>query len=51
MAAAIIKVLNKAYGCSAAGESLALHNTHGRTAQMLMKLATEHGNKTENGLN
>lgn len=51
MAVAIIKVLNKRLmDAQQQVKSLALHNTHGRTAQMLMKLATEHGNKTENGL-
>ncbi len=51
MAVAIIKVLNKRlYDAQQQVKSLALHNTHGRTAQMLIKLAMEHGNKTEKGL-
>ena len=51
MAVAIIKVLNKRLiDAQQRVKSLALHNTHGRTAQMLMKLAKEHGKKTDNGL-
>jgi CRP/FNR family cyclic AMP-dependent transcriptional regulator len=51
MAVAIIKVLNKRLmDAQQQVKSLALHNTHGRTAQMLIKLAMEHGSKTENGM-
>ncbi|HHY81349.1 MAG TPA: Crp/Fnr family transcriptional regulator [Clostridiales bacterium] len=51
MAVAIIKVLNKRLiDAQQQVKSLALHNTHGRTAEMLMKLAMEHGTQTEGGL-
>lgn len=51
MAVAIIKVLNKRLiDAQQRVKSLALDNTHGRTARMLMKLAMEHGVKTEKGV-
>lgn len=51
MAVAIIKVLNKRLiDAQQQVKSLALHNTHGRTAEMLIRLAMEHGSKTENGM-
>lgn len=51
MAVAIIKVLNKRLmDAQQRVKSLALNNTHGRTAQMLLKMAAEHGKRTERGL-
>lgn len=51
MAVAIIKVLNKRLiDAQQRVKSLALDNTYGRTARMLMKLAMEHGVKTEKGV-
>ena len=51
MAVAIIKVLNKRLiDAQQQVKSLALHNTHGRTAEMLMKLAMEHGRSTDKGM-
>jgi len=51
MAVAIIKVLNKRLiDAQQRVKSLALDNTYGRTAQMLVKLAMEHGVKTEKGM-
>ena len=50
MAVAIIKVLNKRLiDAQQRVKSLALDNTHGRTARMLMKLAMEHGVKNRKG--
>jgi CRP/FNR family transcriptional regulator len=50
MAVAIIKVLNKRLmDAQAQVKSLALQNTHSRTAEMLIKLAAEHGVRTPEG--
>ncbi|NLC44106.1 MAG: Crp/Fnr family transcriptional regulator [Clostridiales bacterium] len=51
MAVAIIKVLNKRLiDAQQQVKSLALHNTHGRTAEMLIKLAMDHGMETTKGI-
>ncbi len=51
MAVAIIKVLNKRLiDAQQQVKSLALHNTHGRTAEMLIKLAMDHGMETDKGI-
>lgn len=50
MAVAIIKVLNKRLmDAQAQVKSLALKNTHSRTAEMLIKMASEHGVRTPRG--
>jgi CRP/FNR family cyclic AMP-dependent transcriptional regulator len=51
MAVAIIKVLNKRLmDAQQQVKNLALHNSHGRTAQMLVRLAEERGRKTGEGV-
>lgn len=51
MAVAIIKVLNKRLiNAQARVKSLALENTHSRTAEILLRLAEERGIKTEEGI-
>ncbi len=51
MAVAIIKVLNKRLiNAQAQVKSLALQNTHSRTAEMLLRLAEERGIKTPEGI-
>lgn len=51
MAIAIIKVLNKRLiNAQSQVKSLALHNTHSRTAEMLLRLVEERGIKTPEGI-